>query len=69
MTNPHKWIYDPINITSLNAQLDGIAGLMEVLGNPQSKVLRSAIEALYQMSEQQIYLATEIEKKKLIKLK
>lgn len=64
MTNPNKWIYDPIDITSLNAQLDGIAGLMEIDGNEGSKVIRSAIDALYEMSEQQIHICSGIEKLK-----
>ena len=66
--NPNKWIYDPNNITTLNAGLDSICSKLEdldVVTDKEIGLIRSAINALYAMSEQQQHLAVGIEKLKL----
>ena len=65
MKNPNKWIYEPNDITILNSALDGLCVRLEMKGElKDSKLIRSAVNALYEMSSQQQHLAVGIEKLK-----
>jgi hypothetical protein len=74
--NPHKWKYDPNDITILNAGLDSLASRLEIeaeaivelearkYAKREIKFLRDAINAIYELSNQQQHLIVGIEKLK-----